>query len=103
MDIVVQQNSRGAYTRSESLESRIKTSYGVPASVFLLRCQEEGVTINETAKMLCCSVSNIKRIRQKFGLSFLSSDKRDIESASNHPEFYSQNMNRHNALCRAWI
>ena len=103
MNIIMQQNSRGTYARSESLESRIETSYGVPASIFLLQCQEEGITINETAKMLCCSVSNIKRIRQKFGLSFLSSENKDVESASEHPEFYSQNMNRHNALCRAWI
>jgi hypothetical protein len=103
MDIVIQQNTRGTYARNENLETRIEACYGVPASAFLLQCQEKGITINETAKMLCCSVSNVKRIRQKFGLSFMSPGKRGIESASDHPEFYSQNMNCHNALCRAWV
>lgn len=84
-----------------TIEMKIEADYKCTVIEFFQDCVDKKMEINEIAKKIKCSVSNLRRIARKYRFNFHQTTK--IPMLSENKEFLTRKITIDNFLSRNWI
>ena len=85
-----------------NFEQAMQTRFGKSAEAVLKELAAQDMTYNEAAKAVDFHVGTIRKYCHRYNIALKpSADPRD-EPETISPDFYSKQINKHNALSRKW-
>tara|TARA_R110002167_G_scaffold171680_1_gene369736 strand:+ start:830 stop:1123 length:294 start_codon:yes stop_codon:yes gene_type:complete len=87
--------------KATTVEARIKDRYDSTVVDFFQSCINDGMETHEIAKLIDCSVSNLRRIARKYKFTFYQPEPTPMFSENS--DFKNTALNMDNFLSRSWV
>jgi len=87
--------------KATTVEARIKDRYDSSVVDFFQRCIDDGMETHEIAKLIDCSVSNLRRIARKYKFTFYQPEPTPM--FAENLSFKHEALNMDNFLSRRWV